>query len=62
MVTKDVADYTFVYGNLARIQGWMCECGVKLEFKKSKAICKSCKKEFKKTKDKVQMLSIYSLK
>ena len=31
-VTKDVPDYALVYGNPARIQGWMCHCGVKLAF------------------------------
>jgi UDP-2-acetamido-3-amino-2,3-dideoxy-glucuronate N-acetyltransferase len=46
VVTKDVADYALVYGNPARLRGWMCECGIKLGFKKSKAICKVCKKKY----------------
>ena len=53
VITKDVPDYALVYGTPASIKGWMCECGIKLEFKKSKAVCKSCKKEYKKTKDRV---------
>lgn len=32
VVTKDVPDYTMVYGNSAHIAGWMCECGEKLDF------------------------------
>jgi len=56
VVTKDVPDYALVYGNPAKIQGWMCECGIKLEFKKSKAICKTCKKEYRKNKDRIERL------
>ena len=28
--TRDVPDYALVFGNPARRQGWMCQCGVKL--------------------------------
>ena len=31
VVTHDVADYALVYGNPARLAGWMCECGIRLE-------------------------------
>ncbi len=30
VVTKNIPDYAMVYGNPARIKGWMCQCGVKL--------------------------------
>ncbi len=30
VVTKDVPDYAMLYGNPARIQGFICQCGVKL--------------------------------
>src|SRR5215210_685663 len=30
VVTRDVPDYALVVGNPARVVGWMCECGVKL--------------------------------
>lgn len=50
VVTKDVPDYALVYGNPAKINGFVCECGRKLEefeeindFVKGK--CKFCKKE-----------------
>ena len=46
VVTQDVPDYALVYGNPARVMGWMCECGVKLELKETKAVCNSCKKEY----------------
>jgi UDP-2-acetamido-3-amino-2,3-dideoxy-glucuronate N-acetyltransferase len=32
VVTHDVPDYALLYGNPARIRGWMCACGVKLAF------------------------------
>ena len=32
VVTKDIPDYALVYGNSAKIAGWMCECGEKLHF------------------------------
>lgn len=31
VVTKDVADFGLVYGNPARLQGYVCYCGKKLE-------------------------------
>jgi acetyltransferase-like isoleucine patch superfamily enzyme len=39
VVTKDVADYALVYGNPARIRGYVCKCGGKLDFKDYKAKC-----------------------
>ena len=48
VVTKDVPDFALVYGNPAKPQGWMCECGIRLEFKKDKAICKACNKKYRK--------------
>jgi UDP-2-acetamido-3-amino-2,3-dideoxy-glucuronate N-acetyltransferase len=32
VITRDVPDYALVYGNPARLHGWMCECGVRLRF------------------------------
>lgn len=54
VVTKDVPDLGLVYGNPAKLQGWVCECGVKLEFKEEKAVCKECKKEYKKVNNNIQ--------
>lgn len=56
VVTKDVPDFALVYGNPAKVRGWMCECGEKLVFNKGKARCKRCPKEFKKIKDAVQQI------
>ena len=30
VVTRDVPDYGMVYGNPARLRGWMCYCGIRL--------------------------------
>jgi UDP-2-acetamido-3-amino-2,3-dideoxy-glucuronate N-acetyltransferase len=53
VVTSDVPDYAIVVGNPAKIIGWACECGNKLEFKKEKAVCKICKRKYKKKGKKV---------
>ncbi|MFH1684306.1 MAG: acyltransferase [Candidatus Margulisiibacteriota bacterium] len=42
VVTKDVPDYALVYGNPARLQGWVCECGKKLDFQNNKTKCEKC--------------------
>ena len=39
VVTKDVPDYALVVGNPARLAGWMCACGVKLEMKGKTGHC-----------------------
>lgn len=31
VVTKDVPDFALVYGNPARIKGWICKCGKRLD-------------------------------
>lgn len=55
VVTKDVPDYALVYGNAARIAGWMCECGEKLGFGLGNpgdadgiAECEKCSKQYEK--------------
>lgn len=43
VVTRDIPDYALVYGNPARIHGWICACGIKLEFAENgQAICSAC--------------------
>jgi len=49
VVTKDIPDYAIAYGNPARVQGWVCECGEKLPKEFSYATCKNCKRKYKKT-------------
>lgn len=54
VVTKDVSDYALVYGNPAKQRGWICECGIKLATGKTKMKCSSCKKEYRKVKNKLE--------
>ncbi len=46
VITHDVPDYAVVYGNPGRIQGWMCQCGVRLDFQpidgQEQAVCGQC--------------------
>lgn len=44
VVTKDVPPHALVYGNPAKISGWMCECGVKLEVSVGSGKCGACGK------------------
>lgn len=47
VVSRDVSDYALVYGNPATLKGWMCECGIKLDFQKGeKAKCVECGKNY----------------
>lgn len=49
VVTKEIPDYALVFGNPAKIKGWMCECGIKIEFKAdTKTKCEACGKEYSK--------------
>jgi len=46
VVTKDVPDYSLVYGSPARQHGWVCTCGAKLT---EALICPECGKTYRKT-------------
>ncbi len=62
VITKDVLNYALVYGNPAQLQGWVCECGVRLDFGGSNKIrCVQCGKEYLKQgsrgKERVERIS-----
>jgi acetyltransferase-like isoleucine patch superfamily enzyme len=42
VVTRDVPDYGLVYGNPARLRGWVCPCGEKLDEERGAAAMPSC--------------------
>ena len=42
VVTKNVLPYALVFGNPARIRGWMCQCGQPLKFDNQCARCGTC--------------------
>ena len=52
VVTHDLPAYALAYGNPARIQGWMCRCGVRLEFARveegEQATCMDCGRRYTK--------------
>lgn len=47
VITRDVPAYALVYGNPAKIRGWVCRCGIKLEFANDEAICPDCGLKYK---------------
>ena len=57
VVTKDVPAYAVVYGNPARVHGYACECGVKLEFSGSQASCGECGRQFVKDQQSVRKVT-----
>jgi UDP-2-acetamido-3-amino-2,3-dideoxy-glucuronate N-acetyltransferase len=58
VVTHDVPDFALIYGNPARVQGWMCQCGTRLVFSshagRENAVCSHCGKNYSKEKNTVQ--------
>ena len=64
VVTRDVPDYALVYGNPARVQGWMCHCGIKLHFEpegnEERATCESCGTRYIKRAEAVRRMEIES--
>ena len=54
VILTDVPDYALVVGNPGVIKGWMCECGVKLEFDDSYTRCQACGKEYFRTGERVE--------
>jgi len=54
VVTRDVPAYALVYGNPARLQGWACECGIKLAFDGGQAACAECGRRYRLSGGKVE--------
>ena len=53
VVTADVPDYGVVYGNPARLRGWRCACGAKLESRRTSVRCHACGKAYRRRKQRV---------
>jgi len=47
VVTRDVAPHALVLGVPARHVGWVCECGVRLDFERDIAQCRECGKRYR---------------
>jgi UDP-2-acetamido-3-amino-2,3-dideoxy-glucuronate N-acetyltransferase len=56
VVTRDVPDYALIYGNPARLRGWICQCGVKLGFVAGRAVCEGCGSGYVKQGEMVELL------
>jgi UDP-2-acetamido-3-amino-2,3-dideoxy-glucuronate N-acetyltransferase len=61
LVTRDVPDYALVYGNPARLRGWICYCGIKLALSISSdsvetAQCQACGRRYGKKSSRVSEL------
>lgn len=57
VVTKDIPPYAVAYGNPARVRGYACECGVKLEFREDAAHCGECGRNYIRKNDVVGKVS-----
>jgi UDP-2-acetamido-3-amino-2,3-dideoxy-glucuronate N-acetyltransferase len=44
VITKDIPDYTLWYGNPAKLKGYICQCGKKLDISLS---CKRCTRNYR---------------
>lgn len=54
VVTKNIPAYALVYGNPAKLKGWVCECGAKLPLKFKQIICQTCHRRYIKNGDLVE--------
>jgi UDP-2-acetamido-3-amino-2,3-dideoxy-glucuronate N-acetyltransferase len=51
VVTRDVPDYALMYGNPARIRGWMCQCGIKIDLTNGTGACAACGTRYRREGD-----------
>jgi len=56
VVNIDIPDYAVAVGVPAKIIGWVCECGQKLNFENNEAVCEVCKRKYEKSGDKVNLI------
>jgi UDP-2-acetamido-3-amino-2,3-dideoxy-glucuronate N-acetyltransferase len=52
VVTRDVPNYSIAFGNPARVRGWVCSCGMKLNLTSNDNIasakCHTCGRQYRK--------------
>jgi UDP-2-acetamido-3-amino-2,3-dideoxy-glucuronate N-acetyltransferase len=59
IVTRDVAAYALVVGAPAKVVGWVCQCGGRLEFQGAVAACEDCALGFFRNADVVTVNRIH---
>ena len=57
VVTKDVPEYALMLGAPARIAGWMCECGVRLQADGGQGTCPDCQRRYSIDGERVEPLA-----
>lgn len=57
VVTKDVPPFALVAGVPAKIVGWRCACGLRLQFEDAQAVCECGRKYVKKGEQAVTQIS-----
>lgn len=59
VITEDTPDYALVYGNPAKLKGWICQCGVKLPFEQAadeeRITCEVCDCEYVKRRNSIKL-------
>jgi UDP-2-acetamido-3-amino-2,3-dideoxy-glucuronate N-acetyltransferase len=53
VVLEDIPDYALVLGNPAHIKGWMCQCGIRIQFEDGRAVCDVCGQRYRKEGERV---------
>ena len=57
VVTHDVPDFALVYGNPAKLMGWICRCGISLasitDPAKGTYACESCERTYSREGDRL---------
>jgi len=56
VVTRDVPDYALVYGNPAKVKGWICQCAEEIVFRSRRTKCQICGKKYEKDRTGVKRI------
>lgn len=56
VITKDVPAYALMIGNPARLKGYVCQCGEKLQKEENIFSCKRCGKKYKLNNDNLEII------
>ena len=57
VVTKNVPAHALVLGNPARVVGWVCQCGLGVDFQRGIAICGPCGLVYIRDENKITLVS-----